>query len=89
MARFLEQVVNQVLHVQAQEALRAAPYERTPEGQGHRNGAHDRALTTRVRTLTLRDGSVISALLARYQRHEQAFVLALLEMVIKGEPRGT
>lgn len=88
-ARLLEQVLNQVLQVQAQEALRAAPYERTPERQGHRNGTDDRALTTRVGTLTLRvprlrDGSFSPELFARYQRHEQAFVLALLEMVING-----
>ncbi|MGC8489109.1 MAG: IS256 family transposase [Clostridia bacterium] len=86
-ARLLEQVLNQVL--QAQEAVQAAPYERTTERRGYRNGTVDRPLTTRVGTLTLRvprlrDGSFSPELFARYQRHEQAFVLARLEMVING-----
>lgn len=89
MARLLEQVLNQVLQAQAQDALQAAPYERTPDRQGYRNGTYDRPLTTRVGSLTLRvprlrDGSFSPDLFARYQRHEQAFVLALLEMVING-----
>lgn len=88
-ARLLEQVLNQVLQAPAQDAVRAAPYERTPERQGHRNGTYDRALTPRVGALTLRvprlrDGSFSPELFARYQRQEQAFVLALLEMVING-----
>jgi putative transposase len=88
-ARLLEQVLNQVLQAQAQEAVQAAPYERTTERRGYRNGTVDRPLTTRVGTLTLRvprlrDGSFSPELFARYQRHEQAFVLALLEMVING-----
>ena len=88
-ARLLEQVLNQVLQAQAQDALQAAPYERTPDRQGYRNGTYDRPLTTRVGSLTLRvprlrDGSFSPDLFARYQRHEQAFVLALLEMVING-----
>ncbi len=89
MARLLEQVLNQVLQAQAQDALQAALYERTPDRQGYRNGTYDRPLTTRVGSLTLRvprlrDGSFSPDLFARYQRQEQAFVLALLEMVING-----
>ncbi len=88
-ARLLEQVLNQILQAQAQDALRAAPYERTAERRGYRNGTYERALTTRVGTLTLRvprrrDGSFSPELFARYQRHAQAFVLTLLEMVING-----
>ncbi len=88
-ARLLEQVLNQVLQAQAQDALQAAPYERTPERQGHRNGSYLRDLTTRVGPITLRvprlrDGSFSPELFARYQRTEQALVLALLEMVVNG-----
>jgi transposase-like protein len=88
-ARLLEQVLNQVLQAQAQDALQAAPYERTPDRQGHRNGSYPRDLTTRVGTITLRvprlrDGSFSPELFTRYQRTEQALVLALLEMVVNG-----
>ncbi len=88
-ARLLEQVLNQVLQAQAAEALQAAPYERTPDRQGHRNGSYPRDLTTRVGPITLRvprvrDGSFSPELFARYQRSEQALVLALLEMVVNG-----
>lgn len=85
----MEHVLNQVLQAQAQEGLQAAPYERTTERRGYRKGTMDRPLTTRVWTLTLRvprlrDGSFSPELFARYQRHEQACVLALLERVING-----
>ena len=88
-ARFLEQVLNQVLQAQTQDALQTAPYERTPDRQGYRDGTYDRPLTTRVGALTLRapglrDGSFSPDLFARYQRQEQAFVLALLARVING-----
>ncbi|MBX5468234.1 MAG: transposase [Firmicutes bacterium] len=43
-ARLLEQVLNPVLQALAQAALHAAPYERTPERRGYRNGTYDRAL---------------------------------------------
>lgn len=89
MARLLEQILNQVLQAQATEQLQAAPYERTEERKGYRNGTLPHPLTTRVGTLTLRvprlrNGQFSTNLFARYQRSEQALVLALLEMVING-----
>ena len=55
------------------EQLQAAPYERTEERQGYRNGYKSRRLTTRVGQLVLRvpqvRGGVFSTeLFARYQR---------------------
>jgi len=47
-AKLVESVVNQILQAQVQEQLKAAPYERTKEGQGYRNGTVTRTLTTRV-----------------------------------------
>lgn len=87
MARLLKQVLNQVL--QAQETLQTAPHERTAEGRGYRNGTVDPPLTPRVGALTLRvprlrDGSFSPQRCGRSQRHEQAFVQALLERVIHG-----
>lgn len=89
MARLLEQVLNQVLEAQVTEQLKAAPYERTEERQGYRNGHRPRTLTTRVGRIVLavprtRDGSFSTDLFFRYQRSEQALVLALIEMVVNG-----
>jgi len=88
-ARLLEQVLNPVLQGPAQAALQAAPDERTPERRGYRHGLYDRALTPRVGTRTLRgprrrEGSFSPEWFARYQRPEQACVLALLARVIHG-----
>jgi transposase-like protein len=85
----LETVLNQILQAQATEQLHAEPYERTSERQGYRNGTYPHRLTTRVGTLTLRvprfrDGKFSTEMFARYQRSEQALVLAMMEMVING-----
>ena len=89
LAKLLEQVSNQVLQAQVSEQLGAERYERTEERQGYRNGVRPRQLTTRVGKLTLRvpqvrDGQFSPELFARYQRSEQALVLALMEMVVNG-----
>jgi len=64
-------------------------FERTPARQDVRNGYRRRRFVTRVGTLTLRiprdrQGRFQPSLFARYQRHEQAFVLALTEMYLQG-----
>lgn len=87
--RLLEAVLNQVLNAQVAEQLQAAPYERSEQRQGYRNGYKPRQLTTRVGALTLlvpqvRDGQFSTELFARYQRSEQALVLTLMEMVVNG-----
>jgi putative transposase len=89
MAKLVESVLNQVLDAQASEQLGAAPYERTEDRQGYRNGYRPRSLKTRVGRLELqvprlRSGSFSTELFERYQRSEQALVLALMEMVING-----
>jgi len=85
----LESVLNQILQAEATEQLQAEPYERTGERQGYRNGSYPHKLTTRVGTLhlripRLRDGKLSTEMFARYQRSEQALVLAMMEMVING-----
>jgi len=89
MAALAEQVLNQVLDAQMTEHLQAKPYERTDQRRAYRNGYKPRKLTTRVGTLTLRvpqarDGSFSTDLFRRYQRSEQALVLAMMEMVLQG-----
>lgn len=85
----VETVLNQVLEAQVTEHLGARPYERSSQRKAYRNGARLRTLTTRVGPLVLhvpqvRDGSFSTALFTRYQRSEQALVLALMEMVVNG-----
>lgn len=89
MNKLLESVLNQVLKAQVTEQINAENYERTDERKAYRNGSYPHQLTTRVGTITLhvprlRDGKFSTELFSRYQRSEQAFVLALLEMVVNG-----
>ncbi len=88
-SRLLEEIFNQVLLAQSTEQLRAKPYERTDDRTAYRNGVRERQLTTRVGKLTLkvprhRNGQFSTELFSRYQRSEQALVLAMMEMVVNG-----
>lgn len=89
LARLVEAVLNQILEAQVTESLGADRHERTEERLGYRNGYRPRTLFTRVGPVTLqvpqtRDGSFSTDIFKRYQRSEQAFVLALMEMVVNG-----
>lgn len=88
-SKLLEEIFNQVLLAQSTEQLGAEPYERTEGRRAYRNGFRDRQITTRVGTLTLRiprhrNGQFSTELFRRYQRSEQALILAMMEMVING-----
>jgi transposase-like protein len=88
-SKLLEVILNQVLIAQSTEQLGADPYERSEGRTAYRNGFRDRELTTRVGTLTLRvprhrDGNFSTSMFERYQRSEQALVLAMIEMVVNG-----
>ena len=89
LAKLVEAVLNQILEAQATESLGADRHERSEERLGYRNGYRPRTLFTRVGPVTLqvpqtRDGSFSMDIFKRYQRSEQAFVLALMEMVVNG-----
>ena len=89
LAKLLETVLNQVLEAQISESVGAERYERHEERVGYRNGYRARQLYTRIGPVTLqvpqtRDGSFSTDIFQRYQRSEQAFVLALMEMVVNG-----
>jgi len=80
MTKLLESVLNQVLQAQAAEQIKAEPYES--------NGYYKRRLETRVGNIVLqiprfRYGKFTTDLFQRYQRSEQALLLALMEMVVK------
>lgn len=88
-AKLLESILNQVLKAQAAEQVGAERYERTEDRNGYRNGFRMRNMTTRVGTVELqiprlRDGKFSTSLFNRYQRSEQALVLAMMEMVVNG-----
>lgn len=89
LGELVESVLNQVLEAQAEEQLGAGRYERCEARTGYRNGYRTRQLYSRVGPLTLRvpqfrDGSFSTEIFQRYQRSEQALVLALMEMVVNG-----
>jgi transposase-like protein len=89
LAKLVEEVLNQILEAQMDESLQASRHERTEDRLGYRNGYRPRELFTRVGPITLRvpqsrDGSFSTEIFKRYQRSEQAFVLALMEMVVQG-----
>ena len=88
LAKLVQDILNQVLEAQMEETLQAGHHERTEERQGYQNGYRLRTLYTRVGPVTLqvpqsRDGSFSPEIFKRYQRSEQAFVLALMEMVVQ------
>jgi len=89
LSKLVEQVLNQILEAQVGEQLQAEPYERTEKRQGYRNGYREREMLTRVGPITLdvplvRNGTFSTELFSRYQRSEQALILALMEMVVNG-----
>ena len=89
LAKLVENVLNQILEAQVSESLNAAPYERSEERAGYRNGNRVRQLYTRVGPVQLqvpqtRDGSFSTEIFKRYQRSEQALLLSLMEMFVNG-----
>ena len=85
----VERVLQELLEAEMTEHVGAAPYERSTERKGHRNGHKPRTLRTRVGTLNLlvpqdREGTFSTRLFSRYQRNEKALVLALMEMYVEG-----
>ena len=88
-ARVVESYLNNLLEEQMRDHLGAERYERTGESRGYRNGTRERQLYTRVGPVTLRvpqarDGGFSTDIFERYQRSEQALVLAILEMFVNG-----
>lgn len=89
LSKLVETVLNQILEAQMSEAVGAKRHERSEERTGYRNGYRPRTLYTRVGPVRLlvpqtREGMFSTDLFKRYQRSEQAFVLALMEMVVQG-----
>lgn len=87
--KIMSSVLDEILKAEATEQIKAQAYERSKNRTNSRNGYRIRQLTTRVGSLELhvpklRHGNFSTQLFTRYQRSEQAFDLALMEMVIQG-----
>ena len=87
--QMLGTMVQETLRAEFERFLGAAPYERSPARRGHRNGSYRRTLQTRVGALLLdvprdRAGLFRPSLFAKYERSEQALVLAMVEMYFHG-----
>lgn len=85
----VEWLYQEMLEMEFTEHVGAAPYERTADRRGYRNGYRDRQLHTRVGTLNLRvprdrDGKFSTRLFERCQRSERALILALQEAYVTG-----
>ncbi len=89
MAHALQILVNETMKIERSETLRAAPYERTCERQGHANGFKPKTLNTRIGKLELqvpqtRGVEFYPKSLERGVRSERALKLAVAEMYVQG-----
>jgi putative transposase len=85
----VQEVIQQVLESDMNEALGAGKSERTEGRTGYRSGYYGRTLVTRVGKLELRvprdrQGQFRTEVFERYQRSERALVGALAEMYVQG-----
>ena len=85
----LERSLNTVMKAQSEDQLGAAPYARCEERNDYRNGFRERALTTRIGTITLqvprhRFNAFETEIFERYSRSESALIATMSEMVICG-----
>ena len=85
----VQEVMQQVLEAEMEEALGASKSERTANRLGYRSGYYGRTLVTRVGKLELRvpqdrQGRFRTEIFERYQRSEKALVSALSEMYVQG-----
>ena len=87
--QMVQELVQTTLERDFAQFLGAAPYARTEERRGVRNGSRPRTLVTRVGRLELRVPRALESLFepavfARYQRHEQALLGTLAECYLQG-----
>jgi len=85
----LQKLLNELMIIERERALKATPYERTDERQGYANGFKDKTLQTRLGKLHLqvpqtRDIPFYPSVLEKGQRSERALALAVAEMYVNG-----
>ncbi len=89
MGKIVQELLQRSLEEEFNRYIKTAPYERTEERNGQRNGYYERELRTRVGALTLRicrdrEGKFQTEIFERYQRSEQALVLTVAQMYFNG-----
>jgi transposase-like protein len=82
-------VVNAAMRAEREQHLNAAPYQHTPERQGHANGYKPKTVQTRMGAITfdipqVREGGFYPRALEKGLRSERALTLALAEMYVQG-----
>ena len=87
--KLLQRTLNDILKVESQEQLQAAPYERSDSRMDSRNGLRARELKTRIGRITLavprhRNVPFKTLIFDNYSRSEAALVAAMAEMVVNG-----
>ena len=87
--KLLQRTLNDILKVESQEQLQAAPYELPDSRLDSRNGLRTRALKTRIGRMILavprhRNVPFKTLIFDNYSRSEAALVAAMAEMVVNG-----
>jgi len=82
-------IVNAAMQAERQQYLKAEPFQRTSEREGHANGFKPKTVHTRVGDITfaipqVREGGFYPEALEKGMRSERAFLLALAEMYVQG-----
>jgi transposase-like protein len=85
----IEVLINEAAKLQRAKALKAAPYERTEERQGHANGFKDKTVHTRMGPLKVKIPQVrgldfYPGCIEKGIRSERALKLAIAEMYVQG-----
>jgi len=89
MAEAMQQLLNECMKIERQQALGVGPYQRGEERRGQANGFKPKTVKTRIGPLALRVPQVRGAefypqALERGTRSEKALRLALAEMYVQG-----
>lgn len=82
-------VVNAAMEAERQQYLKAAPYQHSPERQGHANGFKEKTVKTRFGEITfdipqVREGGFYPQALEKGLRSERALTLTFAEMYVQG-----
>jgi len=82
-------VINAAMRAERQQHLGVAPYQHSPDRQGHANGYKSKTVKTRLGEITfdvpqVREGGFYPQALEKGLRSERAFNLTLAEMYVQG-----
>lgn len=82
-------VLNEFMEKERDDYLNVKPYERSGDRHDSRNGYYDRELLMNIGNINLRvprtrSGEFVTSVFEKYQRSDQGFLLAMVEMVVNG-----